>query len=391
MAGLSSALRCGQSGRDVALSDAGNEAREVNVPAFTKVAAATALGLILFLGASAARAQSPSSAFDRGHGQQTWQNPGYAQLITGCKTPPKPFGIPISKMTEPPKLAFPPPSAAIAGVIAAGQSWKTVWAWEGNNVDGPIAAKGGTIIVANNDAGNVMQLDPATGRAKILYKANTAGAVSRSKDGALFVAERGLPEAIEQLEPTRKVLAKTMNGEPLECVGGVINDLQADARGGVYIAISGGGLFYADPKGAVSQYGEAMGGANGIILSPDETKLYVGNGLVVDVFDVRKDGSLSGQREFAKLHTGRVADGSTVDAEGRLYVATGEAVDVFSPKGEFLGSIAAPQGLHGVAFGGKDKRTLYGIVFYGGWGSPAARNQVIAIPMQAQGYLGRAK
>ena len=182
-----------------------------------------------------------------------------------------------------------------------------------------------------------------------------------------------------------------MGGEPLECVGGVINDLSADAHGGVYIAISGGGLLYASPGGKVAAYGEAMGGANGIILSPDETKLYVGNGMVVDVFDVRSDGSLTGQREFAKLHTGRVADGSTVDSKGRLYVATGEAVDVFSPAGDFLGSIAGPKGIHGVAFGGKGKRTLYGIVFYGGWGSPAARNQLIAIPMQAQGYLGRAK
>ncbi len=44
-----------------------------------------------------------------------------------------------------------------------------------------------------------------------------------------------------------------------------------------------------------------------------------------------------------------------------------------------------------MAFGGKDKRTLYGIVFYGGWGAPSARNQMIAIPTEAQGYLGRAK
>jgi gluconolactonase len=174
-------------------------------------------------------------------------------------------------------------------------------------------------------------------------------------------------------------------------VGGVINDLSADAHGGVYIAISGGGLLYTNPKGEVAQYGRDMGQANGIILRPDEKRLYVGNGMVVEVFDVQPDGSLTGQRDFARLHTGRVADGSTVDAQGRLYVATGEAVDVFSPGGDFLGSIAGPKGLHGVAFGGKDKRTLYGIVFYGGWGSPAARNQVIAIPTQAQGYLGRAK
>jgi hypothetical protein len=47
--------------------------------------------------------------------------------------------------------------------------------------------------------------------------------------------------------------------------------------------------------------------------------------------------------------------------------------------------------MHGVAFGGKGKKTLFGIVFYGGWGTPSARNQVVAIPLLAQGYKGRAK
>ena len=347
-----------------------------------------ALGLAL---AGGAMAQSPPSELDRGHGQQTWQNPGYAQLVAKCRTPPAAFGIKVSTQTEPPKLDFPPPSAGIAGVVAAGQSWKTVWAWEGNNVDGPIADAGGTIMVGDNDAGTVMRIYPATGRGKVLYPSNTAGAVSRSKSGALFVAERGLPERIVQLEPTRRVLADSIDGQPLECVGGVINDLSADAHGGVYIAISGGGLFYASPAGRVSQYGHDVGQANGIILSPDEKILYVGSGLDVYAFDVEPDGSLANQRAFAKLHTGRVADGSAVDAEGRLYVATGAAVDVFAPSGDYLGSIAGPPGIHGVAFGGKDKRTLYGIVFYGGWGSPAARNQLIAMPMLAQGYLGRAK
>jgi len=76
-----------------------------------------------------------------------------------------------------------------------------VWSWEGNNVDGPIASDNGTVMFANNDASNVMQMDPATGLAKVVYKdTNTGGAVSRSKNGALFVAERGLGSAIEQLE-----------------------------------------------------------------------------------------------------------------------------------------------------------------------------------------------
>ena len=74
-----------------------------------------------------------------------------------------------------------------------------------------------------------------------------------------------------------------------------------------------------------------------------------------------------------------------------MYVTTGASVDVFSPAGEFLGSIAAPRGIHGVAFGGREKKTLFAIVFYGGWGTPSARNQIVAIPLLAQGYAGRAK
>ena len=64
---------------------------------------------------------------------------------------------------------------------------------------------------------------------------------------------------------------------------------------------------------------------------------------------------------------------------------------VFDRTGAFLGSIRGPQGLHGTAFGGPDKKTLFGIVFYGDWGTPSARNRVIAIPTIAQGYTGRAK
>jgi gluconolactonase len=186
------------------------------------------------------------------------------------------------------------------------------------------------------------------------------------------------------------MFATSFQGEPLECVGGSINDLVADARGGVYLSISGAGVFYANPQGLVSRYAGAPS-ANGIILSPDEKTLYVTNGAVVVAFDVRSDGSLTNLREFGKLRGGHVGDGSAVDAEGRVYVTTGASVDVFTAKGEFLGSIPGPQGLHSVAFGGTDKTTLFGFVFYGGWGTPSARNQIIAIPLLTRGYSGRAK
>ena len=338
--------------------------------------------------------QGPASSFARGSSQQSWQNPGLKDVLTKCKTPPKPFAIPIAQNAKPgppPEPAQPPASTAIPGVIAAGQSWKVVWQWEGNNADGIIAGDKGTMLFANNDASNVMRLDPVTGMATVIHKdTNTGGALSRSKNGALFLAARGLNGGIVQLEPQRKVLANSFNGEPIECVGGVLNDLVADSRGGVYLSITGAGVFYADAKGVVSKYGDVPV-ANGIVLSGDEKTLYVTNGGVVLAFDVKPDGSLTNQREFAKLRGGQGGDGSAIDTEGRLYVATGSSVDVFSPKGGFLGSIPGPPGLHGTAFGGPDKKTLFGIVFYGDWGTPSARNRVIAIPTLAQGYTGRAK
>jgi sugar lactone lactonase YvrE len=237
-----------------------------------------------------------------------------------------------------------------------------------------------------------MKLDPSTSMATVLYSdTNTGGALSRSKNGTLFLAMRGLGAGILQLEPKRQPLTSSFRGDPLDCAGGVMNDLVADARGGVYFSVTGAGLFYADPQGVVSQYGDGVVLANGIVLSPDEKTLYVTNGAVVLAFDVRPDGSLTRQREFGKLRGGQDGDGSAVDEEGRLYVSTGASADVFALNGDFLGSIPGPRGMHGVAFGGTDKKTLFGIVFYGTWGTPSARNQVVAIPMIARGYTGRAK
>jgi gluconolactonase len=355
----------------------------------------TVAALALLCLPAAALAQQPSSAFDRGSSLQAAQDPGYAAATAKCRTPSTPRanrgrGAAPAGNEAPPAPALPLPEA-IPGVVAAGQAWRVVWAWEGNNADGPIAGDNGSILFANNDASNVMRLDPATGLATVLFeKTNTGGALSRSRNGALFLAVRGLGGGIEQLEPQRRAFAYTFQGEPFECVGGSVNDLMADARGGVYLAISGSGVFYANPQGEVTKYGDVPN-VNGIILSPDEKTLYVTNGGVVVAFDVQANGALANQREFGKLRGGQSGDGSAVDAEGRVYVTTGASVDVFSPGGEFLGSIAAPRGTHGVVIGGKERNTLFAIVFYGGWGTPSARNQIVAIPLLAQGYAGRAK
>lgn len=124
-----------------------------------------AFAVLLACSIVTAAAQGPSSSHPRGSSRQAWQDPGLPAVLAKCKAPPQPFSIPIQASTSaaPPELPPSPPSTAIPGVIAAGQTWKTVWSWEGNNADGIIAGDTGTLLFANNDASNVMRLDPATG------------------------------------------------------------------------------------------------------------------------------------------------------------------------------------------------------------------------------------
>ena len=129
-------------------------------------------------------------------------------------------------------------------MVAAGQQWKEIWEVDGNNADGIIATKDGGLLIAQNDKSDVVKLDK-NGKTSIAYTGtNTGGALAMNSKGVLFMVNRGLNASIEELDPQRKILANRYNGDPLDCIGGVLNDLAADSKGGVYFTM--GGLFYAD-------------------------------------------------------------------------------------------------------------------------------------------------
>lgn len=122
---------------------------------------------------------------------------------------------------------------------------------------------------------------------------------------------------------------------------------------------------------------------NGIALSPDNTKLYVGlapslkddgptelakRGVLV--YTVAADGSIAGtgQPFLTAADLPDVPDGITVDVAGNLWIAEAAAVtgtnsgrvEVFSPTKQKLGTIPFPtKRPTGVAFGGTDNKTLY--------------------------------
>jgi gluconolactonase len=322
-------------------------------------------------------------------------DPGYAALIATCKTPPTtggrgPGGARVGARGASPQGVRDYAVTDIPGVIAAGRKWTFVWQQAGNNGDGIVGTDDGGLLVAQNDSSTVLKLDQH-GKPSVAYSdTHTGGALSVSSHGNVFIVERGLRMKVEQLAPARKLLADSYDGEPLDCVGPVINDLTADSHGGVYFTM--GGLFHADSKGVVNRYGENLF-TNGVILSPDEKTLYVTNGATLVAFDVQSDGSLTNQRDFAKL-VAVGGDGSTIDSQGRIYVTSGAGVEVIGRDGKHLGVIPTPRGVISCAFGGKDKKTLF-VLARGGQDADgnevANAAQVWSIEMIAQGYKGRAK
>jgi gluconolactonase len=106
---------------------------------------------------------------------------------------------------------------------------------------------------------------------------------------------------------------------------------------------------------------------NGVILSPDQSLLYVCDtrGQFVYSYQIQPDGSLAGKQRYFHLHqpdaTTSGADGMTVDTEGRLYVATELGVQVCDQAGRVNGIISKPQRawLANVCFGGPDRDELY--------------------------------
>jgi gluconolactonase len=280
----------------------------------------------------------------------------------------------------------------IPGVVASETSVQLVM--EGLvGSEGPIAAPDGAFLFTENDSSRVIRIDETGEISLYLDNTNESNGLGFDSKGRLISAQRGIPQ-IGVLLPMREMLTNTSEGQPLMRP----NDLVVNSKDGIYFTDPGTNpptrnpaVHYIKPDGKVIQIAEDIERPNGIMLSPDETTLYVANtyGAFVLAFDIQPDGTVRNRRDFVELEGVRQtergirsgADGLAIDNTGRLYVASDAGVQVISPQGEHLGTITIPRRPQNVAFAGPSKKTLYVV------GSDA----VYKIEMESQGFLGRPK
>ena len=297
---------------------------------------------------------------------------------------------------------------AIPGVIAAGARWTEVWRGDGNNADGLVGTKDGGVLFAQNDNNRIGKIDK-NGTVTFPYTGlNVSGSLAMNSKGTLFVLNRGYTglsgtargyAAIEELAPQKKVVAdKGPDGDPMDCIGGVLNDAVAASNGGIYFSMAG--LYYAAPDGKVTKQDAKDGNprlaTNGIILTPDEKHVIVTNAGAAAILDVSANGQLTNQRKFADFDRtglaegqGAGGDGSCFDADGRFYITTANGVQVFDKDGKHLGNIPAPRNLVSVTISGPQRKTLYAVTAANVNGE--RKVWIESIPLLSKGPDGRGK
>jgi gluconolactonase len=135
--------------------------------------------------------------------------------------------------------------------------------------------------------------------------------------------------------------------------------------------ILGHWVYKLDPKsGKVEAIVKDLAMPNGIIFSPDETRLYIADTGghkrhpdpafhdlpdAVHCYEVSSDGKL-GKKLF---QTDAGSDGMAVDIKGNIYTTHGGKVHVINANGKTVGDIDVPEGPANVTFGGDDFRTLF--------------------------------
>jgi sugar lactone lactonase YvrE len=254
----------------------------------------------------------------------------------------------------------------LADLLVDGQNWELVA--EGFKfVKGLAFDDQGTLYFSDLTGNKIYRLG-ADGKPEV-FVANSAATngLSFGPDGRLYGC---------QME-TKRIVAYDKSGAAHDVYRGefAASDLVVKRDGGLYFTAAESRVVqYVSPQGQAkladreTGVNDGIARPTGIALWPAQGTLVVADALSAQLwaFRIESDGSLAHKAPFYQLqtppgHAASGADGMTVDAQGRLYVATYVGIQVFDTQGRLSGVISNPTSAFAsnVKFGGAKLDTLY--------------------------------
>lgn len=239
--------------------------------------------------------------------------------------------------------------------------------------EGPVWHPQNFLLLSDIPANIIYQWAPNKKLTIFRQPSGNANGNTLDREGRLITAEHS-NRRVSRTEQDGKVvtLASQYEGKRLNSP----NDLVVKSDGSIYFTdppygieseqeeLGFYGVYRLTPSGQLTLLVRDFLRPNGIVLSPDEKKLYVNDSekSYIRVFDVKSDGTVENGRLFAELKDPSkegVPDGIKVDTKGNIYSTGPGGVWVFSPAGNVLGKIAVPEVTTNLAWGDEDYKTLY--------------------------------
>ena len=224
---------------------------------------------------------------------------------------------------------------------------------------------------------------PLAGESVSVFRSpsNFANGHTRDASGRLVSCEHGTRRVTRtEIDGSVTVLADSFNGKRLNSPNDVIVHSDGsiwftDPTYGIMSDYEGyraapeqpvRGVYRIDPSGSISMVADDFGQPNGLVFSPDETRLYIADSAFshdpsaprhIRVFDVNGD-KLGNGRVFAHIDAG-LPDGIRVDLDGNIWSSAADGVHCFAPDGTRLGKIFVPETVANLTFGGPRRNRLF--------------------------------
>ena len=225
-------------------------------------------------------------------------------------------------------------------------------------IEGPVwVGSLGTLFFSDNASSpdeRIWKLVPPSTTPEIFLEPSGSNGLAIDNDDKPILADQADQQIVRVDSSSHQVLgtlAGPGNFKP--------NDVIVRSDGNIYFTDPDTGFYRVSAEGQLTGPLTDVSRPNGIVLSPDENMLYVGDvgNQQIHAFELDADGGVGSGSVFVTASNNTV-DGMAVDCAGNVYAATANGVEVFSPTADPIGIVPTGESSN-VTFGGAERTTLY--------------------------------